>query len=917
MAQVQNFLKSFEVMEEDITSLANDLNVGVGLKLSELVGQLGPALTHRDVDKRQAGLEFLSKTLAQLQKDKINREESSFLTEFYVDRLKDTPLMHSGIVGGFHALVLNHGQVLVDVVFLKIITGILDEMNTQVLTVGDRTKVFEILSWSLENKLDVVKAPKFSSQFVLGFLQAVEGETNPRNLVIVFSCWPVVLRELDVSIYAVDIFETLSCYFPVDFTPPKNSNVKVTKEDLTKGLRNCIHSYPKFAEWAIPLFLEKFSSDLQESKLESLLYFRYCLEKYSPHQLKPHLKDIWTQCKQEIMGVRSTKPDRDVVENSFALLKAVTKKLGSSLQTAENSAILLNWIEITWSELKPFLKFLETNLVEIAVEILACLCSADDHICEPLLNESIAVLINVHQTAAEKIRIHEMMCKILEAGFPLKAIPDWTQDFIKICETDAMSSNMVLRHISHVTVAKATLKVPCSSITIALVNFFNRTTVDFNYINMSTMKELAKSLSVKKPDLLIAWCGSLLHHNESKNLQYLPLFVFACVINETVLQRVFPELLTLWTQGILDENLFGLKAVNQIVDGISSHASMETYVPDILNHLEVLNTSEEATALKNETLCLIFRSFSDESYTANFDKVLNSFLLDKNETSLLMAICSAHPSLLLKSQALSRLFAADLDMITEEIMIARASVCNKLYPNQVIKDYLLSILTSNVPFLNWIVKGLLMGGAKEGSALLDQFLSQWKQSEKRLPESVLSITEESEFLSQKNHHRYLAFFKQKFFMQTNKTLMEWYELEKDDKFLDLILLQLPNLPKPVLQSEVLPLAPKFISILFKPGTQKLSKASRCFLEFIQELDDELLLGMSETAVPFLLNLALNVDCDMNDRITSLNLLDTLASEKCPRDLKSMVSKRTLPLLNDKKRLIRKAAVEARNAWMIL
>lgn len=51
--------------------------------------------------------------------------------------------------------------------------------------------------------------------------QAVEGETNPRNLHLIFGIWPLVMAHFELAEYSEDVFELFSCYFPIDFNPSK------------------------------------------------------------------------------------------------------------------------------------------------------------------------------------------------------------------------------------------------------------------------------------------------------------------------------------------------------------------------------------------------------------------------------------------------------------------------------------------------------------------------------------------------------------------------------------------------------------------------------------------------------------------------------------------------------------------------
>ena len=59
----------------------------------------------------------------------------------------------------------------------------------------------------------------FGQDFVFGIIQAVDQERDPRNLLILFSIFPVVARYFQLKPFTQEFFEVFSCYFPIDLTP--------------------------------------------------------------------------------------------------------------------------------------------------------------------------------------------------------------------------------------------------------------------------------------------------------------------------------------------------------------------------------------------------------------------------------------------------------------------------------------------------------------------------------------------------------------------------------------------------------------------------------------------------------------------------------------------------------------------------
>ena len=83
----------------------------------------------------------------------------------------------------------------------------------------------------------MVETPKNSRRPVgspsINVIQAVEGETNPRNLHLIFGIWPLVMSHFELAEYTEDVFELFSCYFPIDFNPSKVGYVLICSYDLT------------------------------------------------------------------------------------------------------------------------------------------------------------------------------------------------------------------------------------------------------------------------------------------------------------------------------------------------------------------------------------------------------------------------------------------------------------------------------------------------------------------------------------------------------------------------------------------------------------------------------------------------------------------------------------------------------------
>lgn len=111
---------------------------------------------------------------------------------------------------------------------------------------------------------------------LVGIVDLMTGEKDPRNLMMVFSILKVVMVEWDISNHTevrfrpyIHLFEILMTkllfdsvynYFPITFRPPPNDPYGITAQDLKDRLQDCLSSTRHFAPHSIPALLDKLDS---------------------------------------------------------------------------------------------------------------------------------------------------------------------------------------------------------------------------------------------------------------------------------------------------------------------------------------------------------------------------------------------------------------------------------------------------------------------------------------------------------------------------------------------------------------------------------------------------------------------------------------------------------------------------------
>ena len=258
--------------------------------------------------------------------------------------------------------------------------------------VRDRSTVFLMMSRLLTDKLDLVK--NLSTMFTLTFIQAGDNETDPRNLLVIFTTKLRILQTLDVEHHTEEIFESLAAYFPVDFTPPSGVVASVTKQHLQESLRAAI-THPSLTEWTIGLLLEKLDSDLESAKIDSLETLIELSRQSEDHRQDviqhwtKEIANIWQGLKVEIMGLRM-QTNSKISKVGGQAVTQISKLLGSrsGLETGDTDEAWTKWWSVVWADCRQGLSQPGTRLIQSAASVL-------DHVVASGHRQAAVVLVQV------------------------------------------------------------------------------------------------------------------------------------------------------------------------------------------------------------------------------------------------------------------------------------------------------------------------------------------------------------------------------------------------------------------------------------------------------------------------------------------------------------------------------------------
>lgn len=290
------------------------------ITLEALVKEMELYLTTTDDTIRARGILFLAEVLIHLLSKALDSFTIRSLAGFFSSRLADWRSLRGALIGCL-ALLKRKSNVgmLVDGDVRPLAQSMLDNVQVQLLAMHDRKLCFEVFQCLLDAYSDSVAS--LGDDFVYGLIQAVDQEKDPRCLVLTFhlsqSLAKLFLSQLGSTHVAQDLFEVLSCYFPIYFTHKIADDFEVKREDLSDALMDAFCSTPYFEPFAIPLLLDKLSSSLPLAKIDSLKYLNKCLLNFGAERMLQHAQKIWFALKDVIL---SPSPQAEILSSSASLL---------------------------------------------------------------------------------------------------------------------------------------------------------------------------------------------------------------------------------------------------------------------------------------------------------------------------------------------------------------------------------------------------------------------------------------------------------------------------------------------------------------------------------------------------------------------------------------------------------------------
>ncbi|KAG7506860.1 MMS19 nucleotide excision repair-like [Solea senegalensis] len=408
----------------------------------QLVEALGLSLTSTQPHTRARGVQLLSEVLQECYGN-LTQREVEVLIAFYENRLKDHYVITPSVLQGLRALTkctaLPPGSA------VSMLRSLFQDVHVQSLMLAERSCVYSMLINLMETREAELKG--LGSDFVFGFVQSMDGERDPRNLLLAFQIANLIIqRGYNLGKFAEELFEVTSCYFPIDFTPPPNDPHGITKEELIETLRSVLAGTPKFAEFLLPLIIEKLDSDVQSAKLDSLQTLTACVSQYEHKDFAEFLEGLWTSLRREVFQTSSER----VESAGLAAVTALTSCLSRAVLSSDSEDSLSTFLDLVLTDCKHHLCEPDLKLVWPSAKLLQAACSAStraSHIVTAAVMPSLLEQYSNRTQCSQRRTLLEVVLKFIQAVKTSQSLENEESVFIdfraSLCSTvfSALSEN--------------------------------------------------------------------------------------------------------------------------------------------------------------------------------------------------------------------------------------------------------------------------------------------------------------------------------------------------------------------------------------------------------------------------------------------------------------------------------------------
>ncbi|XP_076241898.1 MMS19 nucleotide excision repair protein [Calliopsis andreniformis] len=934
-------VKGNESLNGTCQEIASGIQSGY-IKLFEIVGELGPFVTDKDVNIRERGIETLSSILSYLPKDYLNETELHFITSFYSDRLKDHHSIIPAALKGTLAIVeMKHLPRDSPACLFRVL---FDHVQCQSQLLPDRRNIYLIFSTLLQNRLEDLKT--MGPDFIYGIISAMDGERDPRNLMLLFSILPHFIKEFPLGHLTEEMFEVIACYFPVDFNPSGSDGVGITRDDLAEKLAPCLCVIPQFAEFCMPLILEKLCSNLKTAKLDSLNLLCKGVKTFGTKGLEQYITELSSVLRKEIVPGG----DQDLKEASLKAVTSIIEVLSNDIKLCEN------FIDDIITDVKSSLYDIQLSLFRPTIKLLECIATVNKESCVQVLKTIVPLCLGQYSSktsVTDKTVLIEILNTFMKIssdhGFHIRDVPElsWTdipQLYLNELSMEHMELQSKLLH--GLTIQKMYLNGTHRSLLYDKICHL----IETNNNEIRTISTLAFAALYPREISTLIKERFQLNTDEAKiEVRKLEVVAAAAAKTYELGTEVLPCIVSQTSAANSEISFTALACLHRLVATKDIDYDIHHYLYNECNIIEkliALNVTPEDQILDLIlNICrLIVRKLTSEEQQKivnRYAAMLNEQISETNAVLIMNIIIPLRQNinLIISSNLLENLYNLSLNSIYSNIRLITckfiAVMLNKMNDNDEYSQHILLYFKEKiankldtsisieakqaaVSLQMWLTKAIITKGSCNAYILLNELTNIFKHDQVGqyvAQEYNILTNKQEDALTEDNFCNIRIFYRQRVFEHLIQKNLDFEGLSRQNYLTALIHL-LEEVPMELLFMHLTKLVPLLIESLSLDNEQ-LIFSTLITLKLLLETKHSIFGDKIQCFIPRFLKLCSYKT--MRVRIAALECLTNYCNY--PTILINMYKQDVLEKLansiDDRKRLVRKAAVNARTKWFLV
>ncbi|KAI9292152.1 ARM repeat-containing protein [Neoconidiobolus thromboides FSU 785] len=345
---IQRYILSFDSNRDDteviLKEIINEFS-NTTLTFSGFIKYLQEYLISEDSNLRSKGISLLSDILKNIDDDLITLNEVQAFNQFFIQRFQDKYCI-TEILKGVSSLQKLKSKFGYNEAY-DLLKNLFKYIHVQELNQSLRLECFYILDRVIKDFPTIPNS--MQDEFFKGLIEAVDGEKDPRNLIIVFNLVKHVITNYNIGKFSKDFFDITFCYFPITFKAPKDDPFSISPITLKEELRQILSATFYFDEFALPSILDKLSSSSPNAKKDSLNLLLSALPVYRLNSIlnnvtslvKNLLEEIYHPIDEDIQNL-----SLKVVQELFINIYKKDPKFMNNLKVQDSITLYLNEVKV-------------------------------------------------------------------------------------------------------------------------------------------------------------------------------------------------------------------------------------------------------------------------------------------------------------------------------------------------------------------------------------------------------------------------------------------------------------------------------------------------------------------------------------------------------------------------------------------